>query len=217
MCRADSSSCGRTDSFYDSEPDLWKSDLGVEVIALLSPDRHLSQWYHSGHGSFSESVCSLTPDPIVAAPFAEVPSPNPIGSPSGDRAHRVCHIIRGRSILAQSSAAANRAQGWREKGGRVVRIHWPRLQATTGQKIFLSMQLLKVELDQGEDPARSCLGFFCIILSSIMAWSMVFGRPTARETREQTESTLTQTTREKNRQTVCCCMLLFAIICYVRL
>ena len=53
-----------------------------------SPDQYLSRRYHFGH---SESSSSLTPHPILAAPFVEVPSPNPIGSPSGGRTHRVCH------------------------------------------------------------------------------------------------------------------------------
>ena len=78
--RADRPCSGRTDSIHDSEPDLWK---WLEIAALVSPDQFLSQWHHFGHGSFFESLSSLTPRPILAVPFAEVPSPNPIGSPSG--------------------------------------------------------------------------------------------------------------------------------------
>ena len=84
------------------------------------------------------------------------------------------------SPLAQSSFAANQGQGWQKKrGGGVVRTRWPCHQALTGQKIILSLQSLKVELDQGEEPALSRLGFFCTILSSTMAWSMV-SDPTSR-------------------------------------
>ena len=54
----------------------------LEMIAPVSPDRYLSQRYNSGHDSFSESSSSLTPRPIFAVPFTEVPSPNPSGSPS---------------------------------------------------------------------------------------------------------------------------------------
>ena len=82
--RADRPCSGRTDSIYDSEPDLCKWDLDVAGdCCLVSPDQFLRQWHHFGHGSFFESLSSLTPRPILAIPFAEVPSPNPIGSPSG--------------------------------------------------------------------------------------------------------------------------------------
>ena len=122
------------------------------VVALVYPDQYLSQRGHSGRGSFSESLSSPTPHPILAAPFVEVPSPNPTGFPSGgggsrtpsvssswfrplstanggalkkgpplcrakgqgtvhqSDAHpspRSAHIIRARSILAHSSAAAS--------------------------------------------------------------------------------------------------------------
>ena len=89
--RTDSLCSGRTDSIYDSEPDLWRWDwMWLEIIALVSPDWYLGQRYHSGHGSFSENLSSLTPLPIVAVPFAEVRSPKPTGS-QGDRTHRERH------------------------------------------------------------------------------------------------------------------------------
>ena len=91
---------GRTDSIYDSEPDLWKWDVDtMEIIALLSPDRYLSQRYNFGHGSFSESLSSLTPRPILAAPSAEVPLPVPIGSPLGEVAHTECATIMFQSTV----------------------------------------------------------------------------------------------------------------------
>ena len=43
----------------------------------------------------------------------------------------------------------------------------------------LLVQSLKVELDQGEEPVLFYLGFFCIILTSTIAWSMV-SSPTSR-------------------------------------
>ena len=59
--------------------------MWLEVIARVSPDRCFSRRYHSGRGSFSESSSSPTPHPILAhSPLAEVPSPNPIGSASGE-------------------------------------------------------------------------------------------------------------------------------------
>ena len=66
--------------------------MWLEIVVLVSPDRYLSRRYHFGHGSFSESLSSRTPHPILAAPFVEVPSPNPIGSPQGV-AHTECTII----------------------------------------------------------------------------------------------------------------------------
>ena len=121
-----------------------------DIVCLVNLDQYLS---HSGHGSFS----SLTPHPILAAPFVEVPSPNPIGSPTrgsltpsvssswfrplstSDQgapnrgsplwqnislhqsdthpSQRCAHIIRARSILAQSSAAAT--EGCRMTGERM--------------------------------------------------------------------------------------------------
>ena len=68
---------------------------GWRQITLVSPDGHLSQRYHFGHGSFSESLSSLTPHPILAAPFVEPPSLNPTDSPlragGRGRTYRVCH------------------------------------------------------------------------------------------------------------------------------
>ena len=80
---ADGPCSGRTDSIYDSEPDLWKWDLDAAGdYCPVSPDGYLGQRYYSGHDSFSESSSSLTHRPIFAFPFTEVPSPNPSGSPS---------------------------------------------------------------------------------------------------------------------------------------
>ena len=58
--------------------------IRLEIVALVSPDQYLSQRYHFGNGSFSESLSSPIRRPILAAPFAEVTSPNPIGPPSGE-------------------------------------------------------------------------------------------------------------------------------------
>ena len=59
--RADSPCSGRTDSILDSEfsgSGIW---IRLEIIAAVIPDRYLSQRYNFGHGSFSESLSSLTP------------------------------------------------------------------------------------------------------------------------------------------------------------
>ena len=75
----------------------------------------------------------------------------------------VLAFCRSRFLFAPQhfcSVAASQEQGWQKRGGVFVMTHDPRHQASTSQKSILSMQSLKVELDQGEEPARSCLGFF---------------------------------------------------------
>ena len=75
--------------------------MQLEIIALVYPDRNLSQRHNSSRGSFFERLSSRTLHPILAPPCVEVSSPNPIGSFSRGgrggreggrgRAHRVCH------------------------------------------------------------------------------------------------------------------------------
>ena len=89
----------RHNTFLSPQHLSWSQTSGsgiwiwLEIIALVSPDRYLSQRYNFGHGSFSESSPSVTPRPILAVPSAEVPSPNPIGSPSRGVAHTECATI----------------------------------------------------------------------------------------------------------------------------
>ena len=82
---------GRPDSIHDSEPDLWKWDL--DVAGNFSPCVPERVPRHSGHGSLSQNLSSLTLHPILAAPFVEAPSPSPTASPSGEVAHAESVVI----------------------------------------------------------------------------------------------------------------------------
>ena len=84
--RADSPCSGRTGSICDSEPDFWKWDLDVAGDTCPRVPGPVPQPAVPFRPRLllRESFSSLTSYPILAAPFAEVPSPNPIGSPAGE-------------------------------------------------------------------------------------------------------------------------------------
>ena len=54
----------------------WSQTSGSGIwirLEIIAPERYLSQRFNFGHGSFSESLSSLTPRLILAVPSAEVP------------------------------------------------------------------------------------------------------------------------------------------------
>ena len=94
--RADNPLSLRTDSVHDSESGV---GCGWRLLPRV-PRQYLSQRYLFGHGSFSESLSSLTPHPILAVPFVEVPSPNRLALPQGGRTLGVCNLhVPGHSQL----------------------------------------------------------------------------------------------------------------------
>ena len=60
----------------------WTSGSGTWMWLGTTAHVPLDRCFNSTNGSFFESLSSLTARPILADPSVEVPSPNPIGSPS---------------------------------------------------------------------------------------------------------------------------------------
>ena len=94
--RADIPCSGQT-----AESDLMEvgPGCGWKLLPTTAPDRCFSRRHNSHHGSFSESLSSLTARPILDVPSVEVPSPNLSGLSLRKVAHTECVLFMVQATL----------------------------------------------------------------------------------------------------------------------
>ena len=132
------------------------SHIRLEIIALVSPDRYLSQRYNVGHGSDFESLSSLTP--VRSSPFHPWKSPHrirsalPQGVPHTESATIMCSLMYLLSVRQTISGLTTS-----------FHVHLCRTRSTRTQQCTLTLHV--------------CVRSVAVLSALVRQGSQVFGLP----------------------------------------